>query len=82
MTDKNEQKGMSPVKAAIAGAIIGAGVAAAGVVALQDEKKRKKVKAALGSVKDQAVEYLENVQENPDTKKGVRQLKKLHTSSK
>ena len=76
MGDDEHKKGMSPVKAALAGAVVGAGIAAT-VVVLQDEKKRKKVTEALSNVKDQAGQYMENVKNNPDTKKGVEQIKEL-----
>lgn len=63
--------GMNPVVMAVTGAVIGAGIAVAGVgaVALKDEKNRQKVKEALGSAKDQAVDYIEDVQKQIHDKK-------------
>lgn len=41
------QKGVSPVAAAIAGAVVGAGVAVAGAMVMKDEKTQAKVKEVL-----------------------------------
>jgi hypothetical protein len=68
MTDQkkqdNEKGGINPVAAAVTGAVIGAGVVAAGAVAiaLKDEKNRKKVKQTLTNVKKQAVNYMEDME--------------------
>lgn len=61
--------GVNPVIVAVTGAIVGAGVAVAGTIALQDEKKREKVKGVLSNVKDQAMEYMENMQKTQEDKK-------------
>ena len=74
MTDHNQKKGagkggVNPVVAAVTGAVVGAGVAIAGAVALKDEKNRKKVKEVLTNVKDQAVGYMEDMQKQTQDKK-------------
>lgn len=65
MTNNNDdkKKGMSPMAAGVAGAVVGAGLAVAGAVALKDEKNRAKVKGALQSVKKQASDYVDEIQE-------------------
>ncbi len=66
MTDKNQKKQdngkdrFNSIIAGVTGVVVGAGVAIAGVVALKDEKNRKKVKEALIDVKDQAIDYIED----------------------
>ncbi len=68
MTDQNQKKqdkrkrGLNPVAVAITGAVVGAGIAVAGVMALKDEKNREKVKKVLNNVKKQATDYAEDVQ--------------------
>lgn len=75
MTNKYQKKpdevkgGFSPVTSAITGAIIGAGVAVAGTMALKDEKNREKIKEMLTNAKDQAVDFMETVQKRADDKK-------------
>ncbi len=75
MTGQNKNKpdeknnGISPVTAAVAGAVVGAGIAVAGAVALQDENNRVKVKKVLGNVKKQATDYVEGVQKQVQEKK-------------
>lgn len=67
MTDSKQKKqnekkdGFNPVVAAVTGAVVGAGVAIAGAVALRDEKNREKVKDVLTSAKDRAGDYMEDV---------------------
>lgn len=74
MTHKNKkkqderQKGFNQAAAVVAGAVVGAGVAVAGMVALKDEKNRKKVKEALTNVKDQAIDYMEDMQKQAQDK--------------
>ncbi|MDP2649518.1 MAG: hypothetical protein Q8P10_01605 [bacterium] len=63
------QKGFNQAAAVVAGAVVGAGVAVAGMVALKDEKNRKKVKEALTNVKDQAIDYMEDMQKQAQDKK-------------
>lgn len=52
MKDK-KNGGVNPIAVAVAGAVVGAGIAVAGVV-LSDEKNRKKVKDFADSVQEQA----------------------------
>jgi hypothetical protein len=66
MSDQNQKK---PVVAAVTGAIIGAGIVAAGVAALKDKKNREKVKKVLTSVKDNAKGILENIKKETLDKK-------------
>jgi len=64
MTNQNNvgKSGMNPLIAAVTGVVVGAGVAVAGVVALQDKKSRARVKRVLTHVKNQAVRYFEDMQ--------------------
>jgi len=76
---KVEQKGsVNPVVAAVTGAIVGAGIAAAGVV-LSNKKNRDKVGRVLTNVKNQALDYVEDMQKQAqDTKVEVKEkVKKL-----
>lgn len=57
-----EKGGINTVAAAVAGAVVGAGVVIAGAVALKDEENRKKVKDALTNVKDRVAGYAEDLQ--------------------
>ena len=60
---------VSSAVAGITGAAIGFGIAVAGAaVVLNDKANRKKVKNALNNIKDQAMNYLENVQKKTDKK--------------
>lgn len=67
----NEKDDINPVAVAAIGVAIGAGVAiaAAGAVALKDKKNRQKVKEMLTNVKDQVVDYVEDVQKQAQDKK-------------
>ncbi len=74
MIDQKEKRfkkkdGVNPVVAAAAGAIVGAGVAAAGVVALNDERNREKVKEVLANVKEQAKGYIEDIKKKEQAEK-------------
>lgn len=66
---KNSKKNMNKVAMAITGAVVGAGIAVAGAVALKSEKNRKKLKNAFTKVKDQVIDSVENIQEVADDKK-------------
>jgi len=71
---KHEEKsnGVNPVTAGVVGAVVGAGIAIAGAVALSDEENRDKVKAVLADVKEKAANYVEEVKQNvEDTKTGI-----------
>ncbi len=62
---QNEDKGgINPVVAMATGAIVGAGVAVAGAVALSDKKNRDKVKVVLSNVTDRVKHYMKD---NPTT---------------
>lgn len=88
---KEEKKGVSPMVAAVTGAVVGAGIAVAGTVVLKDEKNRNKVKEALTSAKDQAIDHMDvmhnQVQDktNEAGKKldnGLKEVKKAKGSAK
>lgn len=67
---QNEKEtGISPITAAITGAIIGAGIAIAGTVALENKKNRNKVKQVFINMRDQAVDYMEKMQKKAKSKK-------------
>ena len=59
--DENKT-GVNPTIAAITGAVVGAGFAVAGAIALKDKKTRDKVKQTLTNVKDQAINYIKEIQ--------------------
>ena len=73
MKDQNKQdrekSSVNPIAAAVTGAVVGAGIAVAGAIALKDEKNREKVKEALNTVKDQARGYVESIQKQAQEKK-------------
>ena len=50
MIDK--RNGINPMVAAVAGAVVGAGVAVAGTLILKDKKNQEKVKKVLKDVKN------------------------------
>lgn len=62
---------MNPMVAAMAGAVVGAGVAVAGAIAMKDEKNRKKVKGIISGVKDQAMGYVKKAQKKAEEVKGT-----------
>lgn len=74
MTYNNQKKqnegknGINPVVAAVAGAVVGAGIAVAGV-ALADEKNREKVKEVVTKAKNQTIGYVEDMQKQAQAKK-------------
>lgn len=68
MTDKN-QNSVNPIAAGIAGAVAG-GAAVASAFIMSDKKNQKKVKDVLANVKDQAVDYLEDMQKKAQNIKG------------
>jgi hypothetical protein len=86
-----EKSEINPVVAAVTGAVIGVGVAVAGAVALTDEKNRKRVKDVLSNVKNQAMGYMDDMQEKAADKKievkrklaeGEKELKKAANTEK
>lgn len=72
-----KKSGFSPVAAAVTGAIVGAGVAIAGTIALEDKKNRKEIKQVFTNLKDQAVGYLEKMQNKIKSKKAIIERKVL-----
>lgn len=86
-----DDQGVNPIAAGVAGAVIGAGAAVAGVVALKDKKNREKVQGVLNGVKDMAMGYMENIQSKAKDKQanmkgklteGKNGLKKISASAK
>lgn len=72
MDKKPEVKeGVNPVVAAVTGAVVGAGIVAAGAgaVVLSDEENRKKIKKVINNVKDRAEDYLAGIEKQADDKK-------------
>ena len=66
--DEKHDNGMNPGVAAVAGAVVGASIAAAGAVAMKDKKNRDKVKAVFDAVKSQAVEYADDAKTTAEEK--------------
>ena len=71
-TSKNK---VNPLVAGVAGATVGAGVAVAASVAMNDKKNRQRVEKVIGLVKEQATEYIENLQSPKNMKKGKQIVK-------
>ena len=80
MTNQKKQDkgrtGVNPIAAAVAGAVVGAGIAVAGVT-LTNEKNREKVKKAATNVKDQTMKYVEGKKSE-----GKEEMKKVINSAK
>ncbi len=68
MTNQNKG-GINPVAAAVAGAVVGAGVAVAGAAVLSNKKNREKIGKALNNVRNQAVDYVEGMKKQAEDKK-------------
>jgi len=68
MTNQN-QGGINPVAAAVAGAVVGAGVAVAGTMILEDKKNREKIRKVFNNAKNQAINYVEGMQKQVKDKK-------------
>jgi uncharacterized protein YlxW (UPF0749 family) len=77
MLNKNKNKS---ALAGVAGAAIVAGVAVASAFVLTDKKNREKVKKVLTNAKDQAVDYMDNMQKKTDKKE--KEVEKKLDSSK
>ncbi len=60
-TKQTKKRSTSSIFTVIAGAVVGAGVAVAGAVFMKDKKNRDKVKKVLSNAKNQAVNYIENI---------------------
>ena len=78
----NNQNGhtkVNPIAAAVAGAVVTAGIA--GAVALKDKKTRDKVKKVLATAKNQAIGYMKKLpkateEKKSDLKKNLPEVKK------
>lgn len=66
---KQTNGSISPVAAAITGAVVGAGMAVAGAMIMKDEKNREKVKDMLDNAKGQATKHLEKMHNSANGKK-------------
>lgn len=62
--------GINPVVVAVAGAVVGAGIAVAGVV-LSDEKNREKIVNAANTVRDDVTHYVEKTQKQIELEKKI-----------
>lgn len=75
MTNQKKQNkpdaGINPLVAGVAGAVVGAGIAVAGAMALKNEKNRAKVMGTLNNVKDQALNLVEDIQNQAGDKKEI-----------
>lgn len=60
-SDKTTMK-TDPIVAAVAGAVVGAGIAIAGVAALKDKKNVEKVKKTVKDIKEAAINNIEDMQ--------------------
>jgi len=87
---KHQNPGMSPVAAAVTGAVVGAGAAVAGAAILRDEKNRARAKKILNNVKDKARVYVKSLEMKAETAqkdanasvtKGRKQVKKFAAKS-
>jgi hypothetical protein len=73
--------------AALTGAVVGTGVAIVGALALKDKKNRERVKSVFNEVKNQAVEYMDQLQqgvknEKEHVKKSVQKVADTTKSAK
>ena len=82
---------LNPLAAGVAGAVIGAGVVAAGTAVFRNKKNREKVKGILVNAKGQAIEYIEDLRNSTKSKKknvkeklvnGKKEVKKISSSAK
>ncbi len=71
MTTKQTKKKGASIFAAIAGAIVGSGVAVAGAIFMKDKKNRDKVKKVLSNAKNQAVDYIGKIEKEAKKDKVV-----------
>ncbi|PIY69491.1 hypothetical protein COY90_00365 [Candidatus Roizmanbacteria bacterium CG_4_10_14_0_8_um_filter_39_9] len=65
-----QDEGINPMVVAVAGAVMGAGIAVAGV-ALADKKNRDKIKETAVRAKELTVEYVEGIQKQVKEKKSA-----------
>lgn len=80
MTTKKTKKKGASIFAAIAGAVVGSGVAVAGTLFMKDKKNRDKVKKVLSNAKNQAVDYIGKIEK--DVKKDKVVIKKKISTTK
>jgi hypothetical protein len=59
---ENQSMGINPVVAAVAGVVVGAGVAVAGVVAFNDKNNRDKVSTAVSHANDATQEKMDQAE--------------------
>ncbi len=79
MMSKNKNKS---ALAGVTGAAIVAGVAVASAFVLKNKKNREKVKKVLTNAKDQAVNYMEDMQKKTDKKEKEIEKKLLDSKTK
>ena len=72
--NKPVDSGVNQVVAAVAGAVVGAGIAVAGV-ALSDKKNRDKISKAVSTVKNNVTSYVEKTQKQILTEKKILEKK-------
>lgn len=70
-------KSMNPVAAGVVGATVGAGVAVAASVAMKDKKNRERVGKVIDMVKEQATEYIDNIQSPETMNQGKKMVKNV-----
>lgn len=68
---------MNPVAAGVVGATVGAGVAVAASVALKNKKNRERVGKVIDMVKEQASEYIDNMQSPETMNQGKKMVKNV-----
>lgn len=76
-----EKKKINPLTAGLAGAAIGAAVAAGSIV-LADEKNRKKIEKLVGQIKKQGAKIMEIVEKETSNVKRLTQSKLKKTKTK
>lgn len=83
MKDKQEEhKGVNPVAAGTAGAVIGAGLAVAATAAFKNEKTRDKMKEVFDNVKDRAMDKMSHMNMPVEADKAKREMKKVSKTVK
>jgi hypothetical protein len=60
MKKTKQKRGISPTAAAIAGAVVGVGVAAAGAIALSNKSNQKKMKGVYDKAKSKITGFVDN----------------------
>lgn len=68
---------INPVVAGVAGAVVGAGVGAAGAIALGDKKNRAQVEKVVKSVRKKAMDYVEAMDKPKNMKASATTVKKI-----